>query len=373
MKIGIDLRSLQDKTSRGVSSYARPLIRELAKQNGAEAFVGFASGRLPAPDLGIAVKKIDLPSKIVNASLAFFNYPKIDRLLGTETVWMPNLNFWSFGKGARVVLTIHDLSFLVDPSWYSVKERIWHKAIGAKELIARADKIITLSQHTANELNELLKVPAEKIAVIPPGVPPIKNSPHPPLSQGRDTDLLPLFEKEGVRGILFPYILFLGAVEPRKNIEIALAAFDLLAQKNKDIHFVLAGPRRMNDERWKMDNSDRIHFLDQVSAEQKSVLLKNAKALFFPSLYEGFGFPALEAMSAGAPIVASSAGALPETIGNAGILLDPRGTGAFAEALDQVLNDNALRRILIDRGFERAKNFSWEKCAEETFKIISNA
>jgi glycosyltransferase involved in cell wall biosynthesis len=119
-----------------------------------------------------------------------------------------------------------------------------------------------------------------------------------------------------------------------------------------------------------MDNSDRIHFLDQVSAEQKSVLLKNAKALFFPSLYEGFGFPALEAMSAGAPIVASSAGALPETIGNAGILLDPRGTGAFAEALDQVLNDNALRRILIDRGFERAKNFSWEKCAEETIKII---
>jgi len=350
MKIGIDLRSLQDKTNRGASSYAVPLIEEMTRQASADPFIGFVSGRYPAPDLKFPTKKIDLPSKITNASLSLFNYPKIDLLLGTETVWMPNWTFWSFSKTARVILTVHDLSFMVDPSWYSAKDRLWHRIIHAKKLIARADKLLTLSEHTAGELNELMHVPAEKISVIPPGVPPVLSSNDKTLG--------------------FPYILFIGVIEPRKNIETALAAFDLLAKKNKDIHFVLAGPRHMNHEPWTMDHPERVHFLGQVSPEQKGALLRNAKALFFPSYYEGFGFPALEAMSVGVPVVASGVGALPEVVKNAGILLDPRDAGAFAEALDQVLNDRALRETLISRGYERVKNFSWERCAAETMRAI---
>ncbi len=356
MRIGIDLRSLQDKTSRGVSAYAAPLISELTKQNDANQFCGLVSLRAHAPNFKIATKKLFLPSKLANAALAFLNYPKIDEYLETPTVWLPNLNFWSFKKTARVILTVHDLSFLVNPSWYSAKERLWHRAINTKKLIARADKIITLSSHTARELTELLKVPTEKIAVIPPGVPPVVSSLHNPHGMSPS----------------FPYILFLGVIEPRKNIQTALAAFNLLAQKNKDIHFVLAGPRQMNHVPYTMNHPDRIHFLGQVTQEEKGALLRNARALFFPSFYEGFGFPALEAMTAGVPVVASSVGALPETIHDAGILLNPRDTGAFAEALDQVLSDNNLRQTLISRGYERVKNFSWEKCAAETVKTIKN-
>jgi glycosyltransferase involved in cell wall biosynthesis len=282
--------------------------------------------------------------------MRFFGSPTLDGQLGTNTIFMPNLNFWSVGSKTRLTVTVHDLSFLVDPTWFTPRERLWHKTIDLKGLLRRANAIITLSEHTKRELIGLLDIDDDKIHHIAPGVPQVTSS--------------------GQKAFDFPYILFLGAIEPRKNIAGALAAFELLAQRNKDFHFVLAGPCRMDNEQWTMNKSDRIHFLNQVSPEQKGALLRNAKALFFPSLYEGFGFPAVEAMSVGVPVVASSSAALPETIGSAGLLLDPMDTSGFAGALEQVLSDNILRETLIARGYERIKDLSWERCAKETMKVI---
>jgi alpha-1,3-rhamnosyl/mannosyltransferase len=352
MPIGIDLRPFQDPIARGVSSYAHPLISELLRQNSTEDFIGFAAGRRTVPEIGLKTKKISLPSKFTNSAFAFLRKPEIDHYLGVESFWMPNQNYWSVSASCRLTLTVHDLSFLVEPNWYSAKERLWHRLIGAVELVRRADRIMTLSRHTARELEDVLKIPAEKISVIPPGVPPL---------QENETAALP-----------YPYVLFVGVVEPRKNVATAIAAFDMLAETNKDVHFVIAG-HRSGRPAPKMRYPERVHLLGQVAPQEKTGLMKNARALFFPSLYEGFGFPALEAMSLGVPVVASSAGALPETVGDAGILLDPYDAYGFSRALAEVCDDKAWRETLIARGRERAKLFSWEKCAQDTLKILRNA
>lgn len=355
--IGIDLRPLQDPIARGVSSYTRPLVEELIRQEGTDAFKFFTAGTrgFASSDLREAsprIRHLRLPSKLINLGMAGLGYPQIDKYLGTETVFMPNINFWSVSKKSRLALTVHDLSFLVEPNWYSPKDRLWHRIIGAVSLIKRADRIIALSQHTARELNDLLNIPADKISVTPPGIPPLPQT--------------------GTTALPYPYVLFVGVVEPRKNIAIALKAFELLAQKNKDVHFVIAG-HCPNNQKPTTKNPERIHFLGQVSAQEKTGLMKNARVLFFPSLYEGFGFPALEAMSLGVPVVASSAGALPETVGNAGALLDPADVSGFAAALGELCDGGGWRDTLIARGFERVKLFSWEKCAQNTLKILRNA
>lgn len=352
MKIGIDVRPLQDPLSRGVSSYARPLVSEMLRQNSPKDFVLYVSGR-QSPEFSrsdIEIRRAPLPSKLNNAAMRFFGSPTIDAMLGTEKIFLPNLNFWSLGNRAKATVTVHDLSFLVEPTWFSPKERLWHASIDWRGLLRKATSIITLSEHTKRELSELADLDEKKIFHIPPGIPEVAEATEP--------------------GPAFPYILFLGVLEPRKNIGIALKSFDILAAKNPEMHFVLAGAISPRSRLPASKFPDRVHFLGQISAVGKGALLRGASALFLPSLYEGFGFPPLEAMSVGVPVVASSAGALPETIGSAGLLLDPADTQGFADALASVCYDNDVRQLLVARGYERANNFSWKKCADETLKII---
>lgn len=356
MPIGIDIRPLQDPVSRGVSSYARPLLEAMIKLQGAAAFKFFAAGRRPlSPTLSPLggrenIKHLRVPSKIVNAGMRWLGSPTLDGQLGTPNIFMPNLNFWSVGLDAKLTVTVHDLSFLVDPTWYSPRGRAWHALANATGLIRRADQIITLSEHTKTELVELMDIDEKRIHHIRPGLPAILSADERPCE--------------------FPYILFLGVLEKRKNIAGALRAFELFAQKNKDVHFVLAGPQSTTYH-LQPTTSSRVHLLGAVSEAKKAALLRHATALFLPSFYEGFGFPPLEAMSVGVPVVASTAGALPETVGNAGILLDPIDLGGFADALAEICASNDLRQTLIARGYEQIKPFSWNQCARETLKVIN--
>jgi glycosyltransferase involved in cell wall biosynthesis len=392
--IGIDVRPLQDPVARGVSSYARPLIEEMIRQQRPEAFRFFAAGVRGETshnfetEVSPQTKHLRLPSKLVNFGMRVLGSPTLDGQLGTNRVFMPNLNFWAVGEQANLTVTVHDLSFLVDPTWYSAKERAWHRAIDVPGLLRRADNIITLSRHTKRELVEMLDIDEGKIHHIAPGVPlssfprrresndnrsndrPIELDPRRSLSRAttRDGgDEKTIDEKP----FDFPYILFIGALERRKNIAGALAAFAAAAERIPNTHFVLAGA---GPSTWPVANGswyERVHFLGPVTPERKGALLRNASALFLPSFYEGFGFPPLEAMSVGVPVVASSAGALPETIGSAGLLLDPQDTGGFADALVAACTDQELRQILKNRGEERANSFSWSRCADETFRLLA--
>ncbi len=376
MPIAIDIRSIQDPRARGVSYYAGNVIDAMIRMSDADSFRLFAAGYGPAPALGAPVTHLRLPSKLVNAGMRCFGSPTLDGITGCKNVWMPNLNFWSIGSRAKLTVTVHDLSFLVEPTWFTPRERLWHRLLNARGLLKRADALITLSHHTKQELTELLDIDHERIHVIAPGIPsPHQPSPQPSPGTGEgDERSLPVGEENRES---FPYILYLGALERRKNVVRAIQAFELAADRLPEMHFIIAGaPGAGFDEmKFRIQDSgfkNRIHLTGPVSPGEKSALLKGATAFFFPSLYEGFGFPPLEAMSAGIPVVASAAGALPETIGNAAILLDPLDTGGFADALVAACTDTALRQTLIARGYERVKQFSWKHCAKETYKIIKD-
>jgi glycosyltransferase involved in cell wall biosynthesis len=401
MKIGVDLRPLQDPIARGVSSYARPLIEEMMRQQGAENLRFFTTGRnTPHPTLsplgargrnnppltgggvaegrerdedegcGESIKHLHLPSRLVNFGMRTLGSPTLDGQLGTRRVFMPNIGFWAVGPTASLTVTVHDLSFILDPSWYSPRARLWHGAIGFRGLLSRADRIITLSEYVKGELTDMLDIDPAKIHHIPPGIPEVS-----PSLRGTEGDeaISRSPRPYGPRddGLGFPYILFLGVLEKRKNIAGALRAFELAAPKIPNTHFVLAGAGDVSCFMLHASCSDRIHFLGPVTQEKKAALFRGARALFMPSYHEGFGFPPLEAMSAGVPVIASASGALPETIGDAGLLLDPEDTGGFAEALCEIEGNEALRTKLIARGNERCRLFSWERCAKETWDIIS--
>lgn len=354
MPIGIDLRPLQDPVSRGVSSYARPLIEEMMRQRGAENFRFFTAGRKPSAVLDGASpqsKHLRLPSRAVNFGMRALGSPTLDGQTGAENIFMPNIGFWAAGPTASLTVTVHDLSFLIDPTWYSWRARCWHRAINLTGLLKRADRIVTLSEYVKGELTDLLDIDPANIHHIPPGIPPLQ------ADEGRPFD--------------FPYILFLGVLEKRKNIDGALRAFELAAARIPNTHFVLAGAGDCSSFMVNSSCSDRVHFLGPVTPGKKSALLRHATALFMPSFHEGFGFPPLEAMSVGVPVLASTAGALPETVGDAGLLLDPADVGGFAEMLAEICLNEALRAQLASRGLEHSRLFSWEHCAKATWELIS--
>jgi len=347
MPIAIDIRPLQDARTTGVPNYAREMVDALTELY-PDRFRFFSNGQVP--------------SKLVNIGMRLFGSPTIDGVTASSAVWMPNLNYWSVGPRTKLVVTVHDLSFLIEPQWYGLRARLWHVAVNARGLLRRADAIIALSAHTKRELIERLGLPTEKIHVIPPGIPTV------PVSEAEIQDTR--------YKIQTPFILYLGGIERRKNLVRAIQAFELAAERMPETRFIIAGMPgsgyaeiestiRLSKFR------DRIELIPSVTAEQKSSLLAHATAFFFPSLYEGFGFPPLEAMRAGVPVVASSAGALPETLGNAALLLDPMDVGGFAEALLSACVDTKCRQTLIARGLERVKDYSWERAAEATYSLLS--
>jgi alpha-1,3-rhamnosyl/mannosyltransferase len=170
------------------------------------------------------------------------------------------------------------------------------------------------------------------------------------------------------------YVLALGTVEPRKNLPTLVRAFDVAAGALADLHLVVAGPDGWDRDAFKAARAaarhgDRIRRLDYVSENDRRDLVAGAALFAYPSHYEGFGHPPLEAMAAGIPVVAGDAGALPEVLGDAALLVDPGDEAALAEALVAGLDDKTLRAALAARGRERVTRYSWERAADELARL----
>jgi glycosyltransferase involved in cell wall biosynthesis len=213
----------------------------------------------------------------------------------------------------------------------------------------KAGKIIVPSECTKQDLIRLYGVNPDKIFVVPHGV---ENQNEKIESQNDNLKFK-------------DYILYLGSDQRRKNIDGIIEAFEILKEKYKIPHkLVLAGMKQ--DGKWQ-----DIIFMSYVDKNKKWELLKKAEIFVFPSFYEGFGLPVLEAQKAGIPVVASNTGALPEILGNSALLVNPNNSEEIAEAIYKVLSNEQLRNDLIKRGQENIRRFSWLKCAEETLKIIT--
>ena len=375
----VDGRSLLDPRSGGVFEYATELTAAIRWRQNWDCRIWANCWHKVAPNNGLGpdASVTRWPNKLLHGAMMLTGHPYLDKMaakaagMGAPDIfWMPNFNYAAFSPRARLALTVHDLSFERYPEFFTWKRRAWHRLVGARALAHRADVILAVSEHTKRDLVELYGLAPEKIHVTYHGVAERYRSPLPPERLAETRRRLGLPER---------FILHVGTFEPRKNHLALLDAFALIKKDpaQKDLGLVLAGPAGWKNgavERALRTHPNRgdIRRLGFVSAEDKPALYRLAAVFAFPSFYEGFGLPPLEAMASGTSVVASFASSLGEVIGDAGILVDPYRPAELADALRSVLESPALAAELSRRGQAKARGFTWEKCAEATEKAFES-
>ena len=371
MRIGIDIRTLMDQNYSGVSYYTKNLISALLSIDKKNEYVLFynslsdVSDRIPEfNSQNVSIARRRYPNKLLNYGLfKLMNWPKMDRMLNCDLLFLPHINFEAHTRLKRSILTIHDLSFLRYPEFFSFRKNLWHWFICVKEMVVSFDTIIAISESTKNDIVELLGVEPKKISVIYSGIERIGGL------QVNSDPYIKIPEK---------YLLCLSTIEPRKNIEAVITAYEYLRESNRCTNYklVLAG-----SEGWKSNYiikrarkskySKDIIFLGYINDYQKIKVYSKARILIFPSIYEGFGFPPLEAMTHGVPIISSNVSSLPEVLSTNAILINPLNVNEIKEAIKKVLTNNDFREKLILLGHQNTKKFSWQNVATQYLTIFN--
>lgn len=253
------------------------------------------------------------------------------------------------------IVTIHGLEYEYWPQGYSFWRRFylhWSTKVAAR----KAQKIIAISENTKQDLIKLCNVKADKIEVVHHGI-EVKNQ-----------NLKIKNQK--------PYILYIGRIETKKNVQGILEAYKILKEKHKISHeLILAGAPGYGYEKIKLEIGNlklEIKELGYINEETKWHLLSNADIFLFPSFYEGFGLPILEAQAMGVPVITSLGSCLPEVVGQGALFVNPRSSIEIAQAVSQLIDDKILRDRLIQLGMKNVNRFNWEKCARETLKTMVN-
>jgi len=378
MRIGFDLRTLAEGKTTGVEIYAINLLKNLLEIDKKNSYELFFNSRKSAPQnifptlpANASITFLRYPNRTLNVSFKLLNYPKIDRLLGgIDVFFSPRYLFTALSKSCKLIVTAHDLSFIHFPEFFSFKQKIWHRFLSDKSACKKSDAIIAVSNATKNDLVNIFGLAPQKIKVIHPGID------HLTYHAGTNPEEAVLLrEKTGVGG---EYILSLGTIEPRKNILSIIDAFEKLQnQKKSDIKLVITGKlgwlyldvvKKIRDSPYK----DKIIALESIDEELKPILYRHSKLFVFPSFLEGFGFPPLEAMASGVPVIASYNSSFPEVLCNACVYVNPYNARSLTSAMDEILTDSALASRFITQGLERSKLFSWKKTAQQTLDLINS-
>lgn len=364
----VDGRALLEPAGGGVYEYARRLTGALRSGGRFDVTTWANAARTgSAPGVDVLTR---WPNKLANAAMRFAHAPTIDRLAGRrpDAFWMPNPHFAALSPGIPFALTIHDLSFEIYPEFFSLKQRLWHRSVGPRPLARRADVVLAVSETTRRDIVERWGLPPERVVVTHEGA--ATELFEPPSA----ADAEPLKK----RGLPERFILHVGALEPRKNHLSLLEAYHQLRPQARyaGLGLVLAGPSGWNNGAIlrairQSPYRDDIRLLGFVSDAERRALYRAAAVFAFPSFYEGFGLPPLEAMASGLPVVASNAGAVGEIVADAGALVDPYRPAELADALSAVLDSPSLADLYAGRGRARAATFTWEACAKKTEDALS--
>jgi glycosyltransferase involved in cell wall biosynthesis len=277
--------------------------------------------------------------------------PKIEQWTGPVDV-VHAVNYAAPPARAPVIVSVHDLTVIRFPELCTA-DTLRYPAL-VRQAITRGAHVHTDSEFVAGEVRDEFGLSADRVTTIAPGLPRVAGGDE---ARGR----------AAAGGA--PYVLALGTVEPRKNLPVLVDAFDGVAAAVPDVRLVVAGPDGWGGDAFQraVDGSpakDRIVRLGYVSEQTRADLLAGAAVFAYPSVYEGFGFPPLEAMAAGVPVVASTAGSLPEVLGDAALLVEANGTDELAAAMQHLLSDSDTRVRCVKAGLQNVTRFGWEDAAD---------
>ena len=399
MKIGIDCRTILNPgfgENAGIGHYTYYLVNKLLELDKENQYILFFDNLLSKD----AVEKMIGDKK--NVEIRFFPFHKykhylpfvFSHILISATLEKEKLDLFHSPTGSlplsykgKSIVTVHDLAIYQHPEWFPsnflVGQKFSTKTIVPKSL-KKAKKIIAVSRCTKRDIQKNFKIKGDKIKVIYEGV----EFRDLPAREGETCGVISKICFDDLKakyGLKDNYLFFIGTIEPRKNIEGIIKAFCNLIKDDKELRekyqLVLAGAKgwkhkgvfKVIEECSKnFDGEKTIKYLGYVPAEDKNALPKNASCFVFPSLYEGFGLPVLEALSLGVPTITSKISSLPEIARDVAVLVDPNNTEKISEGMRKILANKKFRDELSRKGAERAKNFSWEKCARETLEVYKS-
>jgi len=375
MTIGIDASRANKTYKTGTEWYSYHLIQELKKiADPKDQFVLYSREKLRG-DLGELPRNWQSrvlgwpPKKLwTQARLSWEMWRRPPEALFVPAHTLPLVH------PKKVVTTCHDVAFLRLPqvyNWAALK----YQEFAIKSAVRHAAKIIAVSEFTKQELMEFFRISPDRIAVV---------------HNGYDSDRYKLTGEEEIAGVLAkynlsrPYLLYAGRLEVKKNTPGLIQAFNILKKsskflvQNSPLKLVLVGQPGVGFEKVTkaiVENnlSDEVVMPGWIGKQDLPALMAGASAFVFPSFYEGFGIPVLEAMACGTPVVASGIPALREVAGEAAYLVDPYSPENIAEGISRVLTDDHLREDLKIRGLDRARGFSWARCAKETHEALKDA
>lgn len=376
-RIGIDVSCLASENKTGIGVYCFNLIDNLLQINKIDKFILFAITPLDTPnkDINYFKKYSNVEIKIIRLPIQVFrrmfllwqkiNWPPIEYFIGKVDIFHSFNWFIPPQKHGKSVATFYDLTAVLFPEWHKT-ETTQMDNLRFETMAEKADLITTISESSKKDFIE--KYGKSRVEVIHPG-----------------TNLEYRGNKEDW-GEMGEYFLFVGTLEPRKNIERLIIAFSrqlsAIRQKQKESvncrllaesYLVIIGSSGwLSDDIYNLPKSlgieEKVKFLDFVSDEQLIRLYKNALCLVYPSLYEGFGIPVLEAMQIGVPVITSNTSSLPEVGGDAVLYVDPQNIEDITKALQKIYTDKKLREGMIKKGLVQAKKFSWKMSAEKLLK-----
>jgi glycosyltransferase involved in cell wall biosynthesis len=382
MKIAIDLTQIPaDKT--GVGIYALNLVREMCKINNDSKtfqFLFFVQDddetftrmiKNAEHTTLIPVKHSIFRKMLPRFIFEQFILPHTGKKENVKLIFSPHYTIPYFTRIKRIV-AFHDTTFYHFPKLHQKIKRLYFKSLIPLS-IKKSSAIISVSQSTKDDLlNCFKKINPEKISVIHHGVEAIKD---------REKEMESTAEGVMNKFELSPqkYILFIGTLEPRKNIKGLLQSFHSIRESNSKVKnefkLVIVGKKgwfykEIFEITQKLHLEEAVVFTGYVDEVEKQALLLKAFLFVYPSFYEGFGIPVLEAMACGIPVITGNVSALPEVAGNAAIFINPNDRGEISTAMSSVLTDQALYEILSQKGPEQAKKFSWVNTASKTLELI---
>jgi glycosyltransferase involved in cell wall biosynthesis len=365
MIIGIDASRTTVARRTGTENYSLHLVRELLRLGEAHRFRLYFN-QVPWPGLlpeGAEQRVIGFPRLWTHFRLSAEMLTHPPDLLFVPSHVLPLIH------PRRSVVTIHDLGYHYYPEAHTGFQNVYLRW-STRHNARAATRVVADSEATRRDLMHYYRIPEERIHVVYPG---------------RDESLAPIVEpmvQARVRaryGLSDSYLLYVGTLHPRKNLVRLVQAFAIFLRSSvsPELQLVLAGQKGwLYDEVFaqvrRLGLTERVALTGYVPDADLPVLLSGALAFVFPSLYEGFGLPVLEAMACETPVVCSNVSSLPEVAGDAALLVDPLNTDSLAGAIGRIVTDEGLRRILVERGLRQIRIFSWRRCAQEILQILED-